>query len=106
YAAQWLCEGPYLPLKGGEVTSIAGFSTTLFFPDYPTPIPNRPPTKLRASPSSSPQSEAGGKSCEVAKIGCLRSRPEAVFTSGRGPPGLAAPRHVRVLTLGTGARLA
>src|SRR5262249_59338672 len=86
YAAQWLCEGPYLPLKGGEVTSIAGFSATLFFPDYPTPIPSRPPTKLRASSSSSPQSQAGGKSCEVAKIGCLRSRPPAVFISVRGPP--------------------
>src|SRR5262249_28627175 len=73
-AAQWLCEGPYLPLKGGG------------HPDYSTPIPSRPPTKLRASPSSSPQRQAGGKSCEVARIGCLRSRPQAVFISVRGPP--------------------
>ena len=37
-----------IPLPERGRSSIAGFSTTLFFPDYPTPIPSRPPTKLRA----------------------------------------------------------
>src|SRR5262249_6981416 len=35
--------------------------------------------------------QAGGKSCEGAKIGCLRSRPQAAFICVRGPPALLFP---------------
>src|SRR5215467_8100957 len=105
-APQWLCEGPYLPLKGGGHQH-RRVQHNPVLPGLSHPHPKPSAYEASSQPVFLAAKTGRRKIVRGGKDRMLASRPQAVFIYVRGPPPrLALPRNVKFLTIGAGRRRA